>query len=101
MATQTAPPVASSPRTFAEFNVTRSWHDIAVQVRRLDGAIHIGFTSDRRDASLRFTFRGQDFRIRAEIQRFMLVVEDSNCPERILWEVQSHFAALLSPNLTD
>jgi hypothetical protein len=101
MATQAASYVDSSPRTFAEFEGNRSWHDIGVQVRRLDGAIYLGFTSDRRDASMRFTFHGQDFRIKEDNRRFAFAVEDSNCPERILWEVQSHFAALLSPSLTD
>ena len=101
MVTQTAPRIDSAPRTFAEFVVTRSWHDVGIQVRRLDGAIYLGFTSDRRDASMRFTFHGQDFLIREDKLHFSFAVEDSNCPERILREVQSHFAALLSPSLTD
>jgi hypothetical protein len=101
MTTQTAPCIDSSPRTFEEFDVNRSRHDIAVQIRRLDGAIYLGFTSDRRDASMRFTFHGQDFCIREDSHRFTFAVDESNCPERILWEVQSHFAALLSPSLAD
>ena len=95
MATQTAPRIDSSPRTFAEFVVNRSWHDVGIQIQRLEGAKYLGFTSDRRDACLQFSFHGQRFCIQEDGPIFLFKVNDSNCPEQILWEVQSHFAALL------
>lgn len=101
MSIQTAPRIGSSRRIFAEFVVCRSWHDVSIQIQRLEGAQYLGFTSDRRDARLQFSYRDQKFFIQEEGAVLLFQVNDSTCPERILWEVQSHFAALLSPDLND
>ena len=96
-----APPITSSPRTFAEFFASHSCHDLSMQIQRLPGANYLGFAGDRRNVRLQFGYRGQIFFIKEAGRSFHFQVNSSDCPERILWEVQSHFAALLSPGLRD
>lgn len=97
--TQLASPV---PRTFAEFPFDQSWHEIAVHARRLNGATHVGhFGDDHEQIWLRFMYMGEDFCIQDGGERLKLSVDDGQCPESILHEVQRHFAPLLSPALSE
>jgi hypothetical protein len=97
-AAQLAEPV---PRAFAEFPLTRNWQEIAIHARRLDGASHVGLFGDGDETWLRFVYMGQDFSIEDGGARLTLTVDDANCPDVILYEVQKHFVPLLSPEFAE
>jgi hypothetical protein len=101
MLTSTAQRVAPVSRSFAEFVVNQSWHDLGTHIRRLGGADYLGFHSFSGDACLQFSYHGHEFSIQESGRLFVFKVEDSNCPDRILFEVQSHFAAILAPDTCD
>jgi hypothetical protein len=101
MLTTTAQRIAPASRSFAEFIANQSWHDLGTHIRRLHGAEYLGFHSLNGDACLQFSYRGHEFCIQESGRLLVFKVEDSTCPDRVLFEVQSHFAALLAPDKCD
>lgn len=93
---QRAKPVS---RTFAEFRITHSWQEIEIYLRRLRGVESPLLTANGSDCTLRFFYRSHSFCAQERGNLLILNVDNATCPDRILFEVQSHLAALLSPEL--
>ena len=90
----------AKPRDFAEFLITKSWQEVGQHLRLLRGAQFVGFTTGSHAASLQFELTGYDFFVREAGRVFAFSVA-GDCPDRLLHNVQSHFASLLSSHLDD
>ena len=93
--------MADGPRTFAEFPFDRSWQELLIHTRRLQGATHIGLFGRGEQTWIRFAYMGESFGLQDGGHRLTLTVDDAECPDAVLHIVQSHFAAVLSPALQD
>jgi hypothetical protein len=102
MSSETAQQLEAVPRTFAEFSAQKSWSEILDHARRLHGAKQVGlFGQGAYESWVSFNYQGYDFAIVESDSRCSINVDDSTCDYLVLHEVQRHFAALLSPDLSD
>jgi hypothetical protein len=102
MSSETAQQLEVVPRTFAEFSARKSWPEILDHARQLHGAKQVGlFGQGAYESWVSFNYQGYDFSIVDSGSRYSIAVDDSSCDFPLLHVVQRHFAALLSPDLSD
>ncbi len=89
------------PRTFAEFPFNRTWQELVVHAQRLPGASRVALFGQGEESWLRFACMGESFGIQDGGDRLTITVDNSDCPEAILFAVQSHFAPFLCSHMRD
>jgi hypothetical protein len=99
--TETAQSAGLIRRVFAEFPSGRTWQEIALHARRMDGATHVGLFGDGDETWLQFNYMGNDFCVQDRGARLAVSVDDAACSDSILLEVQRHFVPLLAPDLSE
>jgi hypothetical protein len=83
-------------RHFADLPEVVFFDDFADYVEELDGAEIVEFLTDGVvEMWLDFEFRGHKFSVNNQFGDYWFFVEDSDCPEEILFEVIDHFRLLL------
>jgi hypothetical protein len=89
------------PRCFAEFPYNVLCQEVGMHIRQLHGATFKGFLGNGETTCLRFGLQGHDFTVEERNGRLLLMAENPRCPEPLLHQVQAHFAALLTPHLSE
>lgn len=89
------------PRRFAEFPYSVSCQEVGIHIGQLYGATFKGFLGDGETTCLRFELEGEDFTVEERSGRLVLVAENPDCRDDLLHEIQSHFAALLTPHMSE
>lgn len=89
------------PRCFAEFPYRVPWQEVGVHIGQLYGVTLKGFIGKGETTCLRFELQGEEFSVDERSGRLLLIAKNPHCPEELLHEVQAHFAALLTPHLSE
>ena len=85
-------------RHFASLPATADWYSVRDHANALPGAEVTGFVCDGiTEAWIDFTYRGHSFSINDQFGEYWFFAENAECPEPLLFEVMSHWQALLGP----
>lgn len=88
-------------RHFGEFPFTCTWTVLRERTFRLPGAVLTTFFKNEKETWLLFTYEGFEFFLHDQNATLHFSVDGSECPDRTLQRVLSHFSPLFSPHLGD